>query len=79
MSKVSLSIVVIERDTDWSAAGSERDLWTFGEVLFDVRQLRDLLAVRNKRGIGGELLGGLHEREELEHVPYGQKIKVCKC
>ena len=68
-----------ECGTDWSAVGSERNFRTLGEVLLDARQLGDALAVRDKRGIGRELLGDFHEREKLEHVPHDQQVKVREC
>lgn len=34
--------------------GSEEGFWPISQVLLDVRQLGDVLAVRDKRGMRGE-------------------------
>ena len=68
-----------ERGTEWSEVGLERNRLTLGEVLLDALQLGDALAVRDKRGIGGELLGDFYERDKREHVPHDQQVKVREC
>ena len=76
---------------DGYVAGSERDLWSLGEVLLDAGHLRDVLAMRDECGIASGQLVEVQELIDLEHVPHddhgqvrerellaGDEVNICK-
>ena len=57
-------------------SGSERGLWSLGEIILDTRHLQDVFAMRNECGIGAEQFVEVQELIDLEHVPHNDHGQV---